>query len=71
MNKYKSLFYQTGTYTIQDSIVTSKLLYAKNPSRVGTSYRWAYKFRGDTIATGFVIENGEVTNWSDYSIRLE
>ncbi len=71
MNKYKSLFYQAGTYTMQGSIVTSNLLYAKNPSAVGTSYRWSYSFTGDTIATGFVNEDDKVTNWSDYSIRLE
>ena len=56
---------------MQDSIVTSNLLYAKNPSQAGTSYRWAYSLKGDNVATGFVNKNGEVTGWSDYLIKLE
>jgi len=70
INKYKSLFMQAGTYTRQDSIITSNLLYAKNPSQEGKSYKWAYSFRGDTVVTGFVKENGAVS-WSDYLIKLE
>lgn len=71
INKYKSLFFQEGTYTVQDSIVTSNRLYAKNPSQAGSSYRWAYSFKGDTVATGFVNKNGEFAGWSDYLIKLE
>jgi hypothetical protein len=73
INKYKSILLQAGTYTMQDSIVTSKLLFDKNPSYQGTSYRWAYSFKvkEDRLAAGFVNENGEVRGWSDYLIKME
>ena len=73
INKYKSILLQAGTYTMQDSIVTSKLLFDKNPSNQGASYRWAYSFKvkEDTLAAGFVNENGEVRGWSDYLIKME
>jgi len=69
--EYKSLSIDAGTYTLQDSIVTCNLMFARNRAYVGTSFQWTYSVKGDTIVSSLLNENGEVIGTPDYNIRLE
>jgi hypothetical protein len=37
-----------GTYSVSDSIVTSKREYGNNGRHIGETWRWSYSMKGDT-----------------------
>lgn len=37
-----------GTFTVSDSLVTSRREYASDPRQIGQTWRWSYTMKGDT-----------------------
>jgi hypothetical protein len=46
-------------------------MFAKNRSLMGTSSRWTYSVKGDTIGRSILNDSDEVIGTPEYSERLE
>ncbi len=55
-----SVLAHSGTYDLQDSIVTATIIYSANPAITGQKLRWIHKTDGSTATYEILNANGEV-----------
>ncbi len=61
-NNPKQLIVESGTWTLQDSIITYTFLYHSNPARIGTSIRIKHIASGNNVDGYFLGKNDEVNS---------
>jgi hypothetical protein len=67
---YRTLMLQSGTFSIADTIVTMRVEHGKNPNQRGTTWRWSYALKSDTVIWHVLDSLGRVTS-SGKSIRAK
>jgi hypothetical protein len=66
---YRTLFLESGTFTILDTVVTMNQTYGKHPGQPARTWRWSYSIKGDTV-TWRVLNAQGTTTASGRSVRV-
>ena len=69
-SKFSSFDIHAGKWTLQDSVITCNILFDKNPSAIGTSFRFKYNIEGERFNSFVLGPNDEVVGTAT-NIRLE
>ena len=66
---WSGMLLNAGTYTMAGDTCTNHVLYHKNPTQIGDTFRWVGDFSSDTLTWSVIDEEGAVTS-TGRSVRL-